>query len=183
VKLKSSKSLSIIDKELKIEGSISSIGQLIIKGQVTGTIEGDVVIIASEGRVSSTYTKVSSITIGGNFQGEIVASEELIILSTGSCAGKVEYKKLIVENGGILNAEVICKTDNKLLTENKRVIDKDKPITDNKDKPVIENKDKPVIDKKDDKPTNMNKPLVDKEKPPADKNVINPDPLTKPLRP
>mgnify|MGYP000191616934 CR=1 FL=1 len=119
MKLKSSKSLSIIDKELKIEGSISSIGQLIIKGQVTGTIEGDVVIIASEGRVSSTYTKVSSITIGGKFQGEIVASDELIILSTGSCAGKVEYKRLIVENGGILNAEVICTADTKLLTDGK----------------------------------------------------------------
>jgi len=112
---KNSKNLSIIDRELKIEGAISSNGTLIIKGQVTGTIEGDVVIIAEEGRVNSSSTKVSSITIGGNFQGDLNASKELIVLSTGICSGKVTCKDLIVENGGILNAEVSCKTANSLL--------------------------------------------------------------------
>jgi cytoskeletal protein CcmA (bactofilin family) len=111
---KESKNLSIIDKELKIEGSISSSGKLIIKGQVTGTIDGDVVIIAEDGKVNSSETKVSSITIGGNFQGDVTASKELIILSTGTCAGKVECKDLIVENGGVLNAEVSCKTSSKV---------------------------------------------------------------------
>ena len=111
---KNSKNLSIIDKELKIEGSISSSGKLIIKGQVTGTSDGDVVIIAEDGLVNSSATKVSSITIGGNFQGTIIASKELIILATGRCAGKVECKDLIVENGGILNAEVSCKTTSNL---------------------------------------------------------------------
>lgn len=111
---KNNKNLSIIDKELKIEGSISSTGKLIIKGQITGTIEGDEVIIAEDGQVNSSATRVSSITIGGNFKGEVTASKELIILATGTCAGKVECKDLIVENGGVLNAEVSCKTSSKL---------------------------------------------------------------------
>lgn len=111
---KNKQNLSIIDRELKIEGSISSSGKLIIKGQVTGTIDGDVVIIAEDGQVNSSATKVSSITIGGNFQGEVSASKELIILSTGTCAGKVECQDLIVENGGILNAEVACKAAGKM---------------------------------------------------------------------
>lgn len=111
---KNSKNLSIIDRELKIEGSISSTGKLIIQGRVTGTIEGNVVIIAEDGRVDSSSTRVSSLTIGGKFQGEVIATKELIILSTGTCAGKVECKDLIVENGGILNAEVSCKTSSKL---------------------------------------------------------------------
>ena len=111
---KNRQNLSIIDKELKIDGSISSSGKLIIKGQVTGTIDGDVVLIAEDGRVNSSATKVSSLTIGGNFQVDVIASKELIILSTGTCAGKVECKDLIVENGGILNAEVSCKTSSSL---------------------------------------------------------------------
>ncbi|THB74750.1 MAG: polymer-forming cytoskeletal protein [Desulfobacteraceae bacterium] len=106
---KGRKNLSIIDKELKIEGSIESSGKLIIKGQVNGTIKGDVVIIAEDGEVSSNETSVSSLTIGGKFHGDVVASKELIILATGVCAGKVECKDLIVENGGVLNAEVSCK--------------------------------------------------------------------------
>ena len=111
---KDRQNISIIDKELKIEGSISSTGKLIIKGQVTGTIDGDVVVIAEDGLVNSSATKVSSMTIGGNFQGEIFASKELIILATGICAGKVECQDLIVENGGVLNAEVSCKTSSRL---------------------------------------------------------------------
>jgi cytoskeletal protein CcmA (bactofilin family) len=111
---KDRKNLSIIDKKLKIEGSISSSGKLIIKGQVTGTIEGDVVIIAEDGQVNSSVAKVASLTIGGNFHGEVTASKELIILATGTCTGKVECKDLIVENGGILNAKVSCKTSSKL---------------------------------------------------------------------
>ena len=111
---KNTENLSIIDKELKIDGSISSTGKLIIKGQVTGTIDGDVVIIAKEGFVNSSATKVSSLTIGGNFQGQVIASKELIILATGTCAGKVACQDLIVEIGGILNAEVSCKTSSKV---------------------------------------------------------------------
>ncbi len=116
---KNNQNLSIIDRELKIEGSISSSGKLIIKGQVIGTIKGDVVIIAEDGQVESSATEVSSITIGGNFEGEITASKELIILATGTCAGKIVCKDLIVENGGVLNAEVSCKTSNKLSSDKK----------------------------------------------------------------
>jgi len=116
---KGRKNLSIIDKELKIDGSISSTGKLIIKGQVAGTIDGDVVIIAEDGLVHSSATKVSSLTIGGSFQGEVDASKELIILSTGTCAGKVVCQDLIVENGGILNADVSCKTSSKMTPSKK----------------------------------------------------------------
>ncbi len=111
---KSSKNLSIIDKELKIEGSITSSGKLIIKGQVKGVIKGNIVIVAEGGEVDSTGAEVSSLTIGGNFKGTLTASKELIILSSGVCTGKVECKDLIVENGGILNAEVFCKTSSRL---------------------------------------------------------------------
>ena len=111
---KNTKNLSIIDKELKIDGSIESCGKLIIKGEVKGTINGDIVIIAQDGEVNSTLTKVSSLTIGGTFKGELIASKELIILSTGSCAGKVVCQDLIVENGGVLNADISCKTSSKM---------------------------------------------------------------------
>ena len=111
--------LSIIDRDLKIDGSIVSQGKLIIKGSVRGAIQGETVIIAEEGEVRS-EAKVTSMTIGGSFEGEIQASKELIILSTGSCSGRVECKDLIVENGGILNAEVSCKTSKTMVLDGKK---------------------------------------------------------------
>ncbi|MEA1966875.1 MAG: polymer-forming cytoskeletal protein [Thermodesulfobacteriota bacterium] len=126
---KNSVNLSIIDKELRIDGSVVSKGKLIVKGSIRGAIEGEIVIIAEEGVVHSD-AKVASMTIGGVFEGEIYASKELIILSTGSCAGKVQCKDLIVENGGILNAEVSCKTSRKIEKgqEKKMIADNKKKI-------------------------------------------------------
>ncbi len=97
--------LSIIDKELRVDGTISSKGSLVIRGIVKGTLVGESVIIAEEGAVYAD-TEVDSMTIGGIFEGEISASTELIILSTGSCSGKVLCKDLTVERGGLLNASV-----------------------------------------------------------------------------
>ena len=104
-----SKDFSIIDKELTVDGTISSKGKLVIKGIVKGTLIGETVIIAAEGAVFAD-AKVGSLTIGGTFEGEIRASKELIILSTGNCSGKVVCKDFVVEAGGILNAQVNCIT-------------------------------------------------------------------------
>jgi cytoskeletal protein CcmA (bactofilin family) len=104
-----SKDFSIIDKELTVDGTISSKGKLVIKGIVKGTLIGENVIIAEEGKVFAD-TKASSMTIGGTFEGEIRASTELIILSTGNCSGKVVCKDFVVEAGGVLNAQVNCIT-------------------------------------------------------------------------
>ena len=105
VKKHNSKNLSIIDRDLRIDGSISSKGNLIIRGMVEGTLVGEKVVIAEEGSVNAN-TKVSSLTIGGKFEGEVRATKELIILSTGSCSGSVICKNLTVESGGALNANV-----------------------------------------------------------------------------
>jgi len=102
-----SKNISIIDQGAIIDGTFSCKGRLVIKGTVKGTLLGDIVIIAKEGAVYADI-KAASITIGGIFEGEINGADELIILSTGNCSGKIICKDLAVEAGGVLNAEVTC---------------------------------------------------------------------------
>ena len=119
LKSKNRTNLSIIDSDLSIDGSLTSRGKLIIKGSLKGTIDGEIVVIAKEGKVHSD-AKVSSMTIGGSFRGEISATKELIILSTGRCEGKVKCKDLIVENGGILNAEVVSMKSDKYAEEKEK---------------------------------------------------------------
>lgn len=100
-----SNNLSIIDNDLVLDGSISSKGNLVIRGKVQGSLVGEKVVIAEEGSVLADVD-VSSLTIGGMFEGEVRASKELIILSTGRCTGTVRCTSLTVESGGILNASV-----------------------------------------------------------------------------
>ncbi|MBU0988107.1 MAG: polymer-forming cytoskeletal protein [Proteobacteria bacterium] len=111
-----SKDFSIIDKELTVDGTVSTKGRLVIKGTVKGTLVGETVIVAQEGAVYAD-TKVNSMTIGGIFEGKIMASKELIILSTGNCSGKIVCKDFVVEAGGILNAHVTCITGQDLPAE------------------------------------------------------------------
>ena len=104
---KISEDFSIIDKELTIDGTVSTTGRLIVKGILKGTIIGENVVIAEEGSVYANV-KVASMTIGGTFEGEIRALKKLILLSTGKCTGKVVCKDLVIETGAILNAQVTC---------------------------------------------------------------------------
>lgn len=102
-----SKDFSIIDRALSVDGTLDTKGKLIVKGTVRGTLTGDTVIIAREGVVQAD-ARVASMTIGGTFEGQIEATEELVILATGNCSGKVVCRDFVVEAGGILNAEVTC---------------------------------------------------------------------------
>ena len=114
------KNISIIDEGTIVDGTFSWKGKLVIKGTVKGTLSGDVITIAKEGAVYADV-KAASLTIGGIFEGDIGEADELIILSTGNCSGKTSCKELIVEAGGMLNAEVTCTKihDSNKLSENK----------------------------------------------------------------
>jgi cytoskeletal protein CcmA (bactofilin family) len=104
---KPKKNFSIIDHGLNIEGAVAGKGQLVIKGTVKGSLEGDTVVIAEEGAVYAD-TRAVTITIGGTFEGRLEATKELTVLSTGHCSGEVICKDLVVEAGGRLNAKVTC---------------------------------------------------------------------------
>lgn len=107
-KSNSKKNISIVDRGLTIDGSVSCSGQLIVKGVVQGTLKGDDVVIAEDGAVHSDAT-VAVMTVGGHFDGTLRVMQKLTILSTGNCEGRIVCKDLTVELGGILNGEVACK--------------------------------------------------------------------------
>jgi len=98
---------SIINKDQTFEGKISSRGKLIIHGTVSGKIVVDILEIYEEGVVNADI-KATDITISGTFKGESRASNELNIRSTGNYTGKIICRNLVVEAGGVLNAEVTC---------------------------------------------------------------------------
>lgn len=100
-----SKVFSIIDHGLTVEGTVTGKGQLVVKGTIKGSLEGDEVVIAEEGAVLAD-AKARLMTIGGRFEGNLEVTHTLTILSSGSCHGEVTCRELVVEAGGALNAKV-----------------------------------------------------------------------------
>ena len=104
---KTSEALSIINNDLEIEGTLVSRGRLIIKGVARGELSGDAVIIQEKGLFNGN-AKVNRITIGGRFEGDLAASGEMVVLSTGSFTGNATCREIRVESGGLLNGSVTC---------------------------------------------------------------------------
>lgn len=96
---------SIIDKGLMFEGTLTCKGEMIVNGTIKGTVDGGFITIGEEGAIYA-ECKIESMIVGGIFEGTLEAKEKLEIRSTGSCSGKVVCRDLVVESGGILNAQV-----------------------------------------------------------------------------
>ena len=101
----SSKNISIIDKGEMVDGTLACQGRLVINGTVKGNLKGDNIIVSQDGVIQAN-TEVNNMTLGGAFEGEIRVAQELIILSTGNCSGKIFCKNIVMEAGGMLNASV-----------------------------------------------------------------------------
>jgi cytoskeletal protein CcmA (bactofilin family) len=99
--------ISIIDKDLKINGVFSFKGRLVVNGTVEGRITGEKLVIA-EGGIVVANVNVDSASVGGKFEGELTASNEVVILPTGICSGKFLCKSLVVEAGGLINGDIKC---------------------------------------------------------------------------
>jgi len=97
--------LSIVDDGFSVEGTIEFSGELLIRGRVGGKVKGDTVTIA-EGGTAQADMNVQRLTIGGRFEGTVQAAQELVVLATGSCNGRVQCLDLVVHEGGRLNADV-----------------------------------------------------------------------------
>ena len=104
-----SKSLTIIAEGVTVDGKIHSRGSV----RVDGEINGDIIsqkdfIIGKEGKVKATV-KTANAVIAGSFQGEMVASGEVEITSTGKFIGNLTQKDalLTVSKGGLFKGESV----------------------------------------------------------------------------
>jgi len=89
--------LSIIDKGLKVEGTLNAEGKLVIAGVLEGTLIGNAVVTVQGSRVVA-HAKVREMIIAGDFKGDVIAYECLRILQTGNFGGNIIGGKL---NGNV----------------------------------------------------------------------------------
>ncbi|MBF0449494.1 MAG: polymer-forming cytoskeletal protein [Candidatus Magnetomorum sp.] len=99
--------LSIINHGLTINGEIECNGEVIIKGNVSGKIKAEILVIADTGCVEADC-EVGTVIIGGDYNGNLTVNGIMKILSSGKCSGKVLCQDMVVENGSTLNASVDC---------------------------------------------------------------------------
>lgn len=100
------RSASVISKGLSVSGEITGSEDLQVDGELRGTLKlaGARVTITPEGRASATI-EAREVVIRGNINGNIRASERVVVGSSGVWQGDAVAPRLMIEEGAIIHGK------------------------------------------------------------------------------
>jgi cytoskeletal protein CcmA (bactofilin family) len=98
---------AMLGKNVIVEGHIRSQEDLIIEGEVEGTIDmaGHRLTIATNGKVRANV-KVREIEVLGSIEGTIEAVEKVYIRKSAQLVGDIHSAGIIVEDGGYIKGNI-----------------------------------------------------------------------------
>jgi cytoskeletal protein CcmA (bactofilin family) len=94
---------TIIAKDLKIEGEITSLGIIEIEGNIKGTLRGNSVILREDCFVEGTII-AEILSIRGKFEG-VIKAKNISMSSKAEVVGTIEYGSLAVEDGASVDGQ------------------------------------------------------------------------------
>jgi cytoskeletal protein CcmA (bactofilin family) len=100
----------LIEQDVVIDGDVNSSGTLAVMGHIRGNVCAATVIIQAGGKIDGIIRadKLDSAGIAGD---EIIVSD-LVLLRKGSISsGQIEYGKILVESGALINAKLVKQSD------------------------------------------------------------------------
>lgn len=99
----------VVGANIKLKGDqITDCDTLVIEGVVEAKLKARVMQIAEHGAFKGT-ADIELVEIRGRFDGALTVHQTLAIQSTGSVAGKIQYRRLVIEEGGQLSGEISCR--------------------------------------------------------------------------
>jgi cytoskeletal protein CcmA (bactofilin family) len=103
---------TIIGPDTSVYGNIESGGFTRVDGSLRGdlTARGQIVV-GEKARIKSNVSG-TSITIGGVVYGNVLASERLIVLSTGLILGDIVTRRIQADEGCLIHGKIrVCSTE------------------------------------------------------------------------
>ncbi|MEO8681920.1 MAG: polymer-forming cytoskeletal protein [Vicinamibacterales bacterium] len=98
---------SWIGKSVNIKGDVVSSGDLIIDGQVTGTIElGDHSLTIGPTAVVTAELVAKNVSISGKVKGNVLGAGKVELKATGSIEGDVTAPSFVMDDGASLAGKV-----------------------------------------------------------------------------
>ncbi len=96
----------IVGREIALNGEISACEKLVVEGRVEANMKDCREIEVAESGTFKGEAEIEIAEISGAFEGNITASNLLIIRPTGRVLGKVRARQLEVERGGEISGEI-----------------------------------------------------------------------------
>ena len=100
------KDTTYLGKNLKIIGNISGEGSLIILGTFEGEFDIKGQLKIAQGARVKGNVKATSVSINGNIEGTILASERILLDSTAAMKGRLVTPKISIQDGAVFDGEL-----------------------------------------------------------------------------
>lgn len=94
---------TIIGVGVKVEGTFIAIGNVILKGQLFGSLETKSDVILREGGVIEADIKAKNASIAGDIKGNSNVEEKIELAASANVKGDLNCRVLAIEEGAILN--------------------------------------------------------------------------------
>jgi len=98
-----SEETTIISNGVKIEGTVTTNGNIRVDGEIKGDIISENNITVGESGSVNGKINASVISIGGTVTGSLEAKEKLTLTSRGKINGDIIVKAFVIEDGGLFN--------------------------------------------------------------------------------
>ncbi|MCG7598238.1 polymer-forming cytoskeletal protein [Halomonas sp. McH1-25] len=107
---------SIIGANTRVEGSVIGEEELIIDGQITGTVEfkRNGVSIGSTGRVEGDIY-AQTLHVAGRVEGRLIASKKVTVHRSAHIVGSIITPCLALEDGAVFRGDIDMNSENEVL--------------------------------------------------------------------
>ncbi len=94
---------TIIGSGVKVEGTFAASGNVIVKGEVQGSLETKGDLRVEEGAVINAEVKAGNAYVAGRIKGNLTVEEKLSLASQANVEGDIKCSSLLVEEGAVIN--------------------------------------------------------------------------------
>ena len=96
----------VIGEGVTVSGKFVVPGRAVINGSLEGDLQADELLVGAQGKLVGN-TKVRKADIFGEIRDTLLASEHLIIRSTGRVNGNASYGEIEIERGGLVQGAIV----------------------------------------------------------------------------
>ncbi|MBU4370040.1 polymer-forming cytoskeletal protein [Patescibacteria group bacterium] len=106
-KIKPEDAETIIGTGVKVEGTFNAFGDVIIKGQLVGSLSTENDLFLRSSGIIEANIRAKNASIAGELKGNLTVDEKIELAATAKVSGDIYCRVLAIEEGAILNGK--CK--------------------------------------------------------------------------
>ncbi|MDD2646735.1 MAG: polymer-forming cytoskeletal protein [Patescibacteria group bacterium] len=102
-KLNSADTQTVIGAGVKVEGKFDAIGDVVLKGRLTGTLDTQSALFLEEGAFIDGDMTAKNANLAGEIKGNVKVQNQVGLTKTAKIKGDLECQILSIEAGAIFN--------------------------------------------------------------------------------